>query len=449
MRWRTTIALAVKSVTRRLGRAVLSLAGVALAAALMAAMLATVRMARTQLLDEISRGGPLATIKVTSTSRSFSDVPVSELPTGPVRPLAPGAIDRLAALPGVEGVEPVAVSEELIVPPPALGTPASSGESSSGSDASLPHLFVGTVVGIDLASVRQLPLTVDAGRLPAERSLTEVAVTPAYLQRIGVDPHEPGPVLSSEIELGVPRVFTGITPEPDRPLLTRARVVGVVSEAAMPAEVLGSLDLVREAQRRLAAGGESTARLGLSSASDAALIVVARQLSDVETLVDRIRSLGYVASAPEGAIETVLHYLHVVEIVLVGVAVIAMAIAVLGVADTMLAAVRERRREIGVLSAVGAGPRDVRRLFLVEGSVIGLLGGLVGTGLGWAMAEVLHALIDRYLAQQGLRAVPSGFVPGVAAAALGVSVALSVVAALLPAWRAAGTSPSEAIREIP
>src|SRR5205085_709985 len=117
---------------------------------------------------------------------------------------------------------------------------------------------------------------------------------------------------------------------------------------------------------------------------------------------DGITATGYSTAAPENLIASVLRYLHVVEIVLTGIGLIALVIAALGIASAMLAAVRERRREIGVLKAIGARDRDVMRLFLVEASTIGLVGGVIGTVAGWATASLIASVVNGYLARQGL-----------------------------------------------
>ena len=104
-------------------------------------------------------------------------------------------------------------------------------------------------------------------------------------------------------------------------------------------------------------------------------------MTDVRT---EINTVGYSTSAPETLITQVQRYLHVVELVLAGIGIIALAIAALGISNAMLAAIRERRREIGVLKAIGATDRDVRRVFLVEAGTLGLLGGVIGAAVGLA-----------------------------------------------------------------
>jgi len=99
----------------------------------------------------------------------------------------------------------------------------------------------------------------------------------------------------------------------------------------------------------------------------------------------------------------------------------------------LLAGVMERRREIGVLKALGWRTGAVARLFLLEGAVLGLLGGLAGTTLGLAVYLGLY------------RSVGAGLLWAVLAG-LGVPTLVGVLAAAYPARVAAGVAPAEAVR---
>jgi ABC-type antimicrobial peptide transport system permease subunit len=136
---------------------------------------------------------------------------------------------------------------------------------------------------------------------------------------------------------------------------------------------------------------------------------------------------------------------RVVEIVLGGIGVIALAIAALGIANALLAAVRERRREIGVLKAVGARDRDVLRTFLIEAGVMGALGGLIGSILGLAVARAVAAVVDGYLTSQGLAGVQVGMPYRLGLAAVAGSVVLALLGGALPARRAARLPAREAV----
>ena len=69
---------------------------------------------------------------------------------------------------------------------------------------------------------------------------------------------------------------------------------------------------------------------------------------------------------------------------------LALAVASLGIINTLVMAILERRREIGVLKALGAADRDVRQLFFAEAGVMGLAGGVFGVLLGWAIGRAIQ-----------------------------------------------------------
>jgi putative ABC transport system permease protein len=150
-------------------------------------------------------------------------------------------------------------------------------------------------------------------------------------------------------------------------------------------------------------------------------------------------------SAPESLITQVQRYVHVVELVLAGIGLIGLAIAALGISNAMLAAIRERRREIGVLKAVGATDRDVRRVFLVEAGTLGFAGGVIGATIGFVVAHILATVVNSYLSSEGLQTVRLGVPVGLLAAVIGGATLLALAAGTLPAIRAARMPARQAI----
>ncbi|RLM33425.1 ABC transporter permease [Haloarcula sp. Atlit-120R] len=119
-----------------------------------------------------------------------------------------------------------------------------------------------------------------------------------------------------------------------------------------------------------------------------------------------------------------------------GIAVIALVVGAIGIANVMLVSVTERTREIGIMKAVGARNRDVMQVFLVEAALLGTIGSLLGVPLGLLVgygatryAEVTFSLAPLWMAL-----------------AVGVGVLVGVVAGLYPAWRAARVDPIDALR---
>jgi ABC-type antimicrobial peptide transport system permease subunit len=213
-------------------------------------------------------------------------------------------------------------------------------------------------------------------------------------------------------------------------------IVGVVAQELGGGQFVVPIGVARTARSWTLAPGSAQV-FGGDTSPYSALFVVASSLQRVGAVRAEITKVGFSTSAPETLIESVQRYLHVVEIVLAGIGLIGLVIAALGIANAMLAAVRERRREIGVLKAIGARDRDVRRIFLLEAATLGCLGGIIGTVAGWLTARALAGVVNGYLAKQGLAGVTLG-VPSVilVGGVIGATV-LALVAGTVPAQRAA------------
>jgi putative ABC transport system permease protein len=126
---------------------------------------------------------------------------------------------------------------------------------------------------------------------------------------------------------------------------------------------------------------------------------------------------------------------------------LALTVASLGIINTLVMAILERRREIGVLKALGATDRDVRSLFFAEAGAMGFVGGIAGVTLGWLIGAALTWGTNIYLRRQDLPGVKISYVPWwLAASAIGFAVVVSLLAGLYPAGRAAHLNPVEALR---
>jgi putative ABC transport system permease protein len=126
---------------------------------------------------------------------------------------------------------------------------------------------------------------------------------------------------------------------------------------------------------------------------------------------------------------------------------LALAVATLGIINTLVMAILERRREIGILKALGAADRDVQQLFFAEAGVMGLLGGIGGVALGWLIGRALTLGTNIYLRRQELPAVNISAVPWwLVLGAIAFAVVVSLVAGIYPASRAARLDPVEALR---
>lgn len=121
---------------------------------------------------------------------------------------------------------------------------------------------------------------------------------------------------------------------------------------------------------------------------------------------------------------------------------IALSVA-FGIASVLVVSVIQRGKEIGILRAMGATQAQMRRIFLLQGGIVGFFGSLLGSALAWSFL-MLWQLLARN--PDGTPMFVIGVEPGLVALAAGGASLVGILSALLPARRAAQLDPVVAIR---
>jgi putative ABC transport system permease protein len=166
----------------------------------------------------------------------------------------------------------------------------------------------------------------------------------------------------------------------------------------------------------------------------------------VQGVEDAIKGMGFGTFSILDATKNMLFF-TVFDSLLLIFGSLALTVASLGIVNTLVMAILERRREIGILKALGAADRDVRRLFFVEAGAMGLLGGVLGVAMGWLIGRALTIGTNAYLKRQELPAIDISSIHWwMVALAIGVSFFVSLAAGMYPASRAARLNPVEALR---
>lgn len=169
--------------------------------------------------------------------------------------------------------------------------------------------------------------------------------------------------------------------------------------------------------------------------------------SQVQSVEDRIKKMGFTTFSILDASRSIQQFFGVLDVFLGIFGSLALAVASIGIVNTLVMAILERRREIGIMKAIGASDGDVKKLFFAEAGAMGILGGLVGVALGWGIGKVINAGTNVYL--RSLSLPPDNFwaVPWwLVVFAIGFAFLVSLISGLYPAGRAARLDPVQALR---
>jgi putative ABC transport system permease protein len=177
------------------------------------------------------------------------------------------------------------------------------------------------------------------------------------------------------------------------------------------------------------------------------LTVRVKNPSQVEAIETSVKNMGFAAFSLLDASRNLRLFFTIFALLLGIFGSLALAVATLGIVNTLVMAILERRREIGILKALGAADRDVKQLFFLEAGVMGLLGGILGVTFGWFIGKGVTWGTNLYLKRQNLPPAHAFSVPWwLVLLAVLFAVIVSLAAGLYPASRAARLNPVEALR---
>lgn len=167
----------------------------------------------------------------------------------------------------------------------------------------------------------------------------------------------------------------------------------------------------------------------------------------VDSVEQAIKKMGFNTFSILDASKGLQTFFKIVDLFLGIFGSLALAVACIGIVNTLVMAILERRREIGIMKAIGASDRDVQGLFFAEAGAMGVLGGLIGVVLGWAIGRAIDIGTNIYLHRQGLQPQHFWAVPWwLVGFALGFSFIVSLGSGIYPALRAAKLDPVQALR---
>ena len=219
-------------------------------------------------------------------------------------------------------------------------------------------------------------------------------------------------------------------------------VVGVIERTLNAAEVLIPIDDAKEMARYY----RDDPKLYTDEQPGSILQVKAMDESLIDPIAADIEELGFSAITPNEILAEIDKVFSIIQIALSTFGIIALVVAAIGIINTLMMAVYERTREIGVMKAVGATKGAVRLLFTAEGGALGFMGGIVGSGTAWILGQLLNTIGARTFLSDFPTFKMSVFPPWLIFGVIGLTTAISLLAGLYPASRAARLDPVDALR---
>ncbi|WP_270237967.1 ABC transporter ATP-binding protein/permease [Lactobacillus delbrueckii] len=151
---------------------------------------------------------------------------------------------------------------------------------------------------------------------------------------------------------------------------------------------------------------------------------------------------GFAGSMQEQMAEMFDSILSVLTYVLTAIAAVSLLVSAIMILVVLNISVVERTQEIGVMKALGARRKDIRRIFSSEACLLGLASGIVGIALTWLLAQGINSFT-----QSAFKAAVVSFTPQYALTGLLISIVISMIAGILPANHASKLDPVEALRK--
>ena len=174
-------------------------------------------------------------------------------------------------------------------------------------------------------------------------------------------------------------------------------------------------------------------------------------MKNVQDVQQLIKDMGHEAYSLNDQLDSMNKQASVMQAVLGGIGAISLLVAAIGITNTMVMSIYERTKEIGVMKVIGASLNDIKRLFLFESALIGVLGGIFGVGFSYLLSFLANKFGGQFVDMLGMgmggEATKISIIPlWLVFAAMAFSGLIGVISGYFPAKRAMNLSALEAIR---
>jgi acetoin utilization transport system permease protein len=322
-----------------------------------------------------------------------------------------------------------------------------------------------SAIAVDFQSEKQAGLKLGSGRLPeAENEIVVSSDFAEFLGKDGVEDSEKfsedgtinseyqyaGQVLDKEIELEA-STFPEDGSEP-RTAAEKVKIVGIEAAPANEYVFTNSVKTTPELKRKIDAALEVTD--SFTEQGDPLYDIVevyAFNAEAVEGVLTTLEEKGYLAYSNLEELKNINILFNVVKAGLIIVGTIAVLIASIGIYNTMTMAVTERAPDIGIMKAIGANPKTIKQIFLMESTFIGLAGALIGTAVAYLISFLVNAGVPMILEQIFEEEIPATLqlssIPFLLAAiSITICLIVTIISGARPAKQATNVDVLRALR---
>jgi len=246
-----------------------------------------------------------------------------------------------------------------------------------------------------------------------------------------------GPTLADRFDLKVgSRIKIG---DEDEGPATTVRVVGILEERGMSADINSDMAII---------GSEKlfTGIYGNEGEYDQVNLIL-NDINDSQKarteILDKMNRKETTVNVQDSSrmLESITSTLGTMTTFVMAIAGISLLVAATSIFNVMMMSVTERVREIGIMRSIGAQKSEIRRMFLYESIVLGVVGAVIGAvlslGIGWVVVLAMVGSTDYFFLPESLAYIPYAMLVG---------IAVCVLSGVYPAWRAADLDPVEALR---
>ncbi len=312
------------------------------------------------------------------------------------------------------------------------------------SDAA-PEIILQKAFAEELLGIKRSPVTDDTNVAALPNPLLGKELVMRYAERVETPTSATSSTESSDDDVGAS--YSVVSRE------QRLKIVGICDldpdslRGAAHARVFLPLQLAQNLHVMQPSAMRDTTSAFSKTPTYSTLSVRVKSARFVQPVENAIKKMGFNTFSITDATRNLQQFFAILDLFLGIFGSLALAVASIGIVNTLVMAILERRREIGIMKALGASDIDVKKLFFAEAGAMGLLGGAVGVALGWIIGRVINLGTNIYLRRENFPPADFWSVPWwLVASAIVFAVIVSLLAGLYPAARAARLDPVQALR---